>query len=97
MNDTELLRVGAVVAALAVFFSDSLIGMARRAFAWSAASKKQGGEAVPADEDTSLADMRTILELASRLKARGCDAGVSLCQQLIDVMLGSPTPPKAKK
>jgi hypothetical protein len=39
--------------------------------------------------DQGLSDMRTVLELASRMKERGLAEGVDLCQQLIDVMLTS--------
>jgi hypothetical protein len=41
-------------------------------------------------------EMRTVLDLAERCKAAGCVDGVSLCQQLIDVMLGG-CPGKAKR
>ena len=33
-------------------------------------------------------EMRTVLDLAERCRVAGCVEGVSLCQQLIDVMLG---------
>lgn len=107
MNYEDLLRAGAVLAAMVALFSDSLSG------AWSrfVASKKQprptpDAPEADAPETESLADMRTILELAARLKAQGCDEGVALCQQLLDVMLGNthehphpsaPAPAKAKK
>lgn len=39
--------------------------------------------------DSSLGDMRTVLDLASRLQSRGNAEGVDLCQQLIDVMLNT--------
>jgi hypothetical protein len=41
-------------------------------------------------------EMRTVLDLAERCKSAGCVDGVSLCQQLIDVMLGG-CPGKAKR
>jgi hypothetical protein len=31
--------------------------------------------------------MRTVLDLASRMRQAGCTDGVALCQQLLDVML----------
>jgi hypothetical protein len=42
-----------------------------------------------------ISEMRTVLELANKLKAAGLTDGVMLCQQLLDVMLGNA--PKAKK
>lgn len=100
MTNEDLFRAAAVLAAVVVFFSDSLVALGKSLLARQGGKKPKPGQPVPQpeqpEEDSSLADMRTILELASRLKARGCDAGVSLCQQLIDVMLGS-SPTKAKK
>lgn len=34
-------------------------------------------------------DLHVVLDLAARLKAAECPEGVSLCQQLLDVMLGN--------
>lgn len=98
MTNEDLFRAAAVLAAMAVFFSDSLVAFGKSLVAWQGSQKPKPAQPQPEapEEDSSLADMRTILELASRLKARGCDAGVSLCQQLIDVLLGSSSP-KAKK
>lgn len=109
MSHEDLFRAGAVLAAVVVFFSDSLVAYGKGLFARVAKPKpkpaRPEGEEQPAatnEEDEALADMKTILELAARLKAKGCDAGVSLCQQLLDVMLGSSPAPqqhsaKAKK
>lgn len=98
MTNEDLFRAAAVLAAVVVFFSDQLVALGQGFLARPEGKKPKPAEPQPEapEEDSSLADMRTILELASRLKARGCDAGVSLCQQLIDVMLGS-SPTKAKK
>jgi hypothetical protein len=98
MTNEDLFRAAAVLAAVVVFFSDQLVALGQGFLARPGGKKPKPAETQPEapEEDSSLADMRTILELASRLKARGCDAGVSLCQQLIDVMLGS-SPTKAKK
>jgi hypothetical protein len=98
MTNEDLFRAAAVLAAVVVFFSDQLVALGQGFLARPEGKKPKPADPQPEapEEDSSLADMRTILELASRLKARGCDAGVSLCQQLIDVMLGS-SPTKAKK
>lgn len=96
MSQDDLLRAGAVLAAMALLFSDTLLAATK-----SAISKRPRLPVAPppapapapaheAEEDPSLADMRLVLDLAARLRADGCDAGVSLCQQLLDVMLGSP-------
>lgn len=41
----------------------------------------------PAKPEAGIDDMRTVLELANRLRLVGNAEGVKLCQQLLDVML----------
>jgi len=78
----ETIRYGAVAAA-AVLFGWQYIVDAIKA-GWRVVPKK-----LPAATSTDplLVDMRTVLELANRLRLRNCEEGVALCQQLIDVML----------
>lgn len=83
LDGVDVVRVGAAVAAACAITSPYLVAAARRAGAWlraTAATKE-------ASTETGLADMKTVLELANRLKVAGNSKGVELCQQLLDVML----------
>ena len=81
--DAELaLRIVAAVAALALVASPLVVGAYKQAQAWLSRRTP--------DADATLQDMTTILEIANRLRHRGCEDGVDLCEKLIAVMLASP-------
>lgn len=83
LNADLVLRAAAGLAALALVASP-LVVAAHGAFTrWLSASPKPAGE-------TGLDDMRTVLELANRLRLAGNADGVALCQKLLDVMLTKP-------
>lgn len=94
MTDAVVLfvRVAAGLACVAVLAAPALLGLWHKAGDWLASSPVES----PAQAaGPSLADMRLVLDLAARLKSAGCTDGVALCQQLLEVMLG--TSAKAKK
>lgn len=81
--DAELaLRIVAALAATALVASPLVVGAYRKAQAWLS---RRSPEA-----DSTLQDMTTILEIANRLRHKGCEDGVDLCEKLIAVMLASP-------
>lgn len=81
--DVEMLvRIAAAVAALALVASPLVVGAYKQAQAWLSRRSPAG--------DATLQDMTTVLEIANRLRHRGCDDGVDLCEKLIAVMLDSP-------
>ena len=81
--DAELaLRIVAAVAALALVASPVVVGAWKQAQAWISRRTP--------DADATLQDMTTILEIANRLRHKGCEDGVDLCEKLIAVMLASP-------
>ncbi len=81
--DVEMLvRIAAAVAALALVASPLVVGAYKQAQAWLPRRSPAG--------DATLQDMTTVLEIANRLRHRGCDDGVDLCEKLIAVMLDSP-------
>jgi len=91
VNLDALIRIVAGLAAVAIAGAP--------AAAWVVGKvKARLSAARPEAEATAIGirEMRTVLDLAERCKAAGCMDGVSLCQQLIDVMLGG-CPGKAKK
>jgi hypothetical protein len=88
MSADAIIRGLAMVAAVVLIIAPALVGIAQKAQAWLQANPVAGN--VP--KDGALTDMRLVLDLAARLKAAGCTAGVALCQQLLDVMLGSDHP-----
>ena len=80
--DAELaLRIVAALAALALVASPVVVGAWGKAQAWLSRRTP--------DADATLQDMTTILEIANRLRHRGCEDGVDLCEKLIAVMLAS--------
>lgn len=91
MTDAAV-RIVAGLACLALVAAPALLGGFRKAQAWI---KDRAVEGPVKEAAPGIADMRLVLDLAARLKAAGCTEGVSLCQQLLDVMLGNA--PKAKK
>lgn len=82
MTGEAALRVAAGLAAVVIAFAPLGVAAARKARAWW-----QAGNAAPAVTGASETDMHLVLDLASRLRARQCDAGVTLCQSLLRVML----------
>jgi hypothetical protein len=89
---TDALRFVAGLAALALVAAPAIMAGYRKAAARLGSSRP---EAAPTAPGVGIAEMRTVLELANKLKASGLVEGVALCQQLLDVMLGNQ--PKAKK
>jgi hypothetical protein len=87
VNTDVVIRVVAVLAAVGVVAGPSLAALARKAQAhWQNRAVEAGAEKVAA---VTGKDLHIVLDLATRLKAAGCMAGVALCQELIDVMLGN--------
>jgi hypothetical protein len=82
MSNDIIIRTLSVVAAAVLLAGPTVVAKVRSLF--SGEAPREG-----------LTDAHTVLEIANRLKASGCDKGVALCQQLIDVML-SPEGGKAK-
>lgn len=79
------LRTLAGLAAVAILCTPAVAAVVVKAREWCATiqpTEKAAG--------TSISDMRTVLDLASRLRACGNTSGVHLCQQLLDVMLAVP-------
>lgn len=86
MSYDLLIRAVAGLAAVAILGTPAIAIVARKAKEWltrNVTEEKAAGS-------TSISDMRTVLDLASRLRASGCTDGVHLCQQLLDVMLAQP-------
>jgi hypothetical protein len=80
----ENLRYLAIAGAVILFGWPLVSDQAKKI--WSNVPKKM--PSLPRS-DSSLGDMRIVLDLASRLQSRGNAEGVDLCQQLIDVMLNT--------
>jgi len=76
-----LIRLAAGLAAVAVVAAPAGMAIYRQAAAWLATRRAEQPQGV------SVSDMRTVLDLASRMRQAGCTDGVALCQQLLDVML----------
>ncbi len=91
MNLDALIRIVAGVAAVALAGAPAASWVVGKVKTRLAAG---GPEAEAAA--IGIREMRTVLDLAERCKSAGCVDGVSLCQQLIDVMLGG-CPGKAKR
>ena len=83
MSYDLLIRAVAGLAALAIIGAPAITALARKVREWQAAH----GQGEGSTGSTSIGDMRTVLDLASRLRSNGNTAGVHLCQQLLDVML----------
>lgn len=88
MTTDGLIRLAAAVAAVAIAGAPAASYVVEKVRQWKPAS--------PAPASFGVREMRIVLDLAETLKAAGCVDGVSLCQQLIDVMLGG-CPSKGKK
>ena len=79
--DAELaLRVVAALAAVALVASPLVVG------AWGKA-RALLSRVTPPPADAALEDMRLVLEIANRLRHKGCEDGVDLCEKLLNVML----------
>jgi len=76
-----LVRIAAGLAAVAVVAAPAGMAIYRQAAAWLATRRAEQPQGV------SISDMRTVLDLAARMRQAGCADGVALCQQLLDVML----------
>lgn len=92
MTNATIVRALAGLAALALVASPAIVAGLRQAATWLRSRQVQ---TIPTPASVGINEMRTVLELANRLKAAGLTDGVMLCQQLLDVMLGNQT--KAKK
>jgi len=90
VNLDALIRIVAGLAAVA------LAGAPAAAWVVGQVKARLATSGTEAEAPIGIREMRTVLDLAERCKAAGCVDGVSLCQQLIDVMLGG-CPGKAKK
>lgn len=92
MSNDAIIRAVAVLAAVGVVAGPALAALAAKAKArWEARAVEAGDEKVAT---VTGKDLHIVLDLATRLKAAGCMAGVALCQELIDVMLGNAKAPK---
>lgn len=94
MNLDVVVRSVAALAAVGVVASPLIVAVVRKAQAvWQSHRVEAGKEA--AAPTVGIAEQRAVLELANRLRLAGCSEGVSLCQQLLDVLLTGC--PKVKK
>lgn len=92
MNTDGIIRLVAAVAAVGVVAAPAITALAAKVEAgWKDRAMEAGTEKVAV---VTAKDLHIVLDLATRLKAAQCMEGVSLCQQLLDVMLGNT---KAKK
>jgi hypothetical protein len=92
VSTDAIIRVAALVAAVGVVAGPAIAALAAKVkTAWKDRALEGAGETTAA---VTGRDLHIVLDLATRLKAAGCMAGVALCQELIDVMLGNA---KAKK
>lgn len=91
MSLDAVIRLAAGLAALGLVAAPALVAASGQLKTWWQARTNATPAAAPG---VSLADMRLVLDLAARLKTAGCDQGVALCQQLLDVML---SPGKVKR
>ena len=93
MNADGIIRLVAAVAAVGVVAAPAITALAAKVEAgWKDRAMEAGTEKVAV---VTAKDLHIVLDLATRLKAAQCMEGVSLCQQLLDVLLGNTV--KAKK
>ena len=86
MSLDVVVRSVAALAAVGVVAAPALVALARKAKAvWQSRGMAAGKEA--AAPTVGIVEQRAVLELANRLRMAGCTEGVSLCQQLLDVLL----------
>jgi len=90
LNDDNVLKIGAVVAAVVLAGGPYIVKVL-------AAIKNQLGTlkmpSLPG-EDIQITDMKTVLELAHRLRVDGNMEAVALAQQLLDAMMAPKAPKK---
>lgn len=87
MNLDVAIRLVAALAAVGLVAYPAIAALAAKAQAgWQDRAVEAAEEKAPA---VTAKDLHIVLDLATRLKAAGLPDGVSLCQQLIDVMLGN--------
>jgi hypothetical protein len=93
VNTDGIIRLVAAVAAVGIVAAPAIAALAAKVEAgWKDRAVEAGTEKVAV---VTAKDLHIVLDLATRLKAAQCMEGVSLCQQLLDVMLGNTA--KAKK
>lgn len=84
VNVDLIVRVAAGLAAIAMVAWPALVAAQQTIRRWLSSS--------PSRPEAGIDDMRVVLELANRLRMAGNAEGVTLCQQLLDVMLkGKPS------
>jgi hypothetical protein len=87
VNLDVVIRAVAALAAVGLLAGPALTALVAKA---KAGWKDNPLEAATEKAATVTArDLHIVLDLATRLKAAQCMEGVSLCQQLLDVMLGN--------
>ena len=93
MNTDGIIRLVAAVAAVGIVAAPAIASLAAKVeTGWKDRAVEAGTEKVAV---VTAKDLHIVLDLATRLKAAQCMEGVSLCQQLLDVLLGNTA--KAKK
>jgi hypothetical protein len=93
VNTDGIIRLVAAVAAIALVAGPAIAAVAAKVQAgWKENPLEGAGEKAAT---VTAKDLHIVLDLATRLKAAQCMEGVSLCQQLLDVLLGNTA--KAKK
>ena len=89
MSADVVIRFVAAVAAVGILAAPALAALARKAqAAWENRSVEARAQEAPG---VTAKDLHIVLDLATRLKAAKCMDGVTLCQQLLDVLLGVKT------
>lgn len=87
MSLDGFIRVVAGLAAVGVLAAPAIAALAAKAKAqWQNNPLEGAGEKAAG---VTAKDLHIVLDLATRLKAAALPEGVSLCQQLLDVMLGN--------
>jgi uncharacterized integral membrane protein len=82
-----VIRAVAALAAMGLVAGPAIAALARKAQAgWQDRAVETATEKAAT---VTARDLHIVLDLATRLKAAQCMEGVSLCQQLLDVMLGN--------
>lgn len=81
-NDT-MLKIGAAVAAAWLLLSPYISTFQK----WIVDATSSLNRPAPKSEVGTVDDMKTILEMANRLRLAGNKAAVDACQELIDLML----------
>lgn len=92
MSVDAIIRVVAALAAVGLLAAPALARVVEGVRASIAARRAEADGEEPVKVTPK--DLHVVLDLATRLKAAGLAEGVTLCQQLIEVMLGNT---KAKK